>query len=278
MELFCNQTGVIALQVADKCDVIFYIIVTPGDGRVKYSTKYLEGSLRQLAAMKISNKHVVISCTVSPGFFASFDLFKDLENVTVSYNPEFVAIGDVINGFRNASVVLIGTESDAAADVITSVHRRVCTKLPSVHRMSPASAEITKFAVNCFVTTKISFSNMIGDIADRSQGANAADILKCVGSDPRVGSLCLKAGYGYGGPCFNRDNRALHTHAAAVGVDARVSIATDEYNVLHNDYQVQTILKTQPKTYTMDQVTYKKGTSQLCFTSICLMHNATSIL
>ena len=104
---------------------------------------------------------------------------------------------------------------------------------------------------------------MIGDIADRSEGANAADILKCVGSDPRVGSLCLKAGYGYGGPCFNRDNRALHTHAAAVGVDARVSIATDEYNVLHNDYQVQTILKTQPKTYTMDQVTQERYESTM---------------
>lgn len=70
--------------------------------------------------------------------------------------------------------------------------------------MSPASAEICKLAVNCFITTKISFANMIGDIADATHGANKLDILRAVGADSRIGSKCLKPGYGFGGPCFPR--------------------------------------------------------------------------
>jgi UDP-glucose 6-dehydrogenase len=70
--------------------------------------------------------------------------------------------------------------------------------------MSAESAEICKLAVNCFVTTKISFANMIGDIADSTAGADKYDILGAVGADSRVGGKCLKPGFGFGGPCFPR--------------------------------------------------------------------------
>ena len=85
--------------------------------------------------------------------------------------------------------------------------------------MSPDSAEITKLAINCFITTKIAYANMIGDIADQTPGADKFEILKAVGGDKRIGGLYLKPGYGFGGPCFPRDNRALGSYAQQVGID-----------------------------------------------------------
>jgi UDP-glucose 6-dehydrogenase len=87
-----------------------------------------------------------------------------------------------------------------------AMYKNVCQNAPFVARMSPSSAEICKLAVNCFVTTKISFANMVGDIADATPGANKNDILAAVGSDSRVGLKCLRPGYGFGGPCFPRYN------------------------------------------------------------------------
>lgn len=77
----------------------------------------------------------------------------------------------------------------------------------------PPSAEITKLAVNCFVTMKVSYANMIGDIADATPGADKNHILQAVGADSRVGTKYLRPGYGFGGPCFPRDNRALGGYA-----------------------------------------------------------------
>lgn len=80
---------------------------------------------------------------------------------------------------------------------------------------------------------KITFSNMIGDIADRTQGACKEDILAAVGQDSRVGTKCMQWGYGFGGPCFPRDNRALGCYATIVGIRPLLTTATDDYNAFH---------------------------------------------
>lgn len=91
-----------------------------------------------------------------------------------------------------------------AGDFLQAMYETVCLNSPHIARMSAESAEICKLAVNCFVTTKISFANMIGDIADSTPGADKYDILGAVGADSRVGGKCLKPGFGFGGPCFPR--------------------------------------------------------------------------
>ena len=96
--------------------------------------------------------------------------------------------------------------------------------------MDYLSAEVTKLAMNSFITTKIAFANMIGD-ALRGHDVDAA--LEFIGSDPRVGSKCLKYGWGYGGPCFPRDNRALSTFLRSIGGYDYLPIATHESNERH---------------------------------------------
>ncbi len=161
-------------------------------------------------------------------------IVRDCEGVTVSYSPEFIAQGAIVWGLQNPDLILIGEGSSVAGDLLEDIYTRVAKRTrPKVCRMSAESAEIAKLSINCFVTTKISFANMIGDIADRSAGADKNDILKCVGADSRIGDKYLKPGYGYGGPCFPRDNRALAGHAQAVGVDAMIPLSTDSYNKYH---------------------------------------------
>lgn len=131
---------------------------------------------------------------------------------------------------------------------------------PIVNKMSRLEAEITKLSVNCFLTTKISYANMIGDIANK-MGCNPDKILSAIGSDSRIGNKYLKSGFGFGGPCFPRDNRALAKCAECVGVDALISKATDEMNKKHLQYQIEEFVKKNPDKHIpveMEYVTYKK--------------------
>ena len=116
----------------------------------------------------------------------------------------------------------------------------------SICRMSPESGEICKLASNCFRTTKISFANLIGDIADRTPGADKHDICRALGRDTSIGPKCLRPGFGFGGPCYPRDNRALAQYAASVGIRATIPEATDAYNELHHDLMAATILARGP--------------------------------
>jgi nucleotide sugar dehydrogenase len=126
--------------------------------------------------------------------------------------------------------------------------------------MSRTEAELTKLSVNCFLTTKISYANMIGDIAGRL-GCNSNKVMEAIGNDSRIGSKYLKPGFGFGGPCFPRDNRALAKCGEEVGVDAVISKATDEMNEKHLQYQIEDFVKSNPdinKIVEIDFVTYKK--------------------
>ena len=133
---------------------------------------------------------------------------------------------------------------------------------PRIHRMSRKEAEISKIALNCFLTTKIAYANMVGDIA-KSAGCIPDLILNAVGSDSRIGNKNLKYGYGYGGPCFPRDNRAFASFAEDVNIDAVISKASDSANKLHLQYQVEEFMKNndQSKQIVFSGLSYKTGTT-----------------
>jgi len=244
-------------------DVIMILVATPtGTGADQaYDCGVLSRVLSDLNHRRIKDKHVVICCTVMPTYIdkVARHLLRDCERTTISYNPEFIAQGDVIRGLQNPDMVLIGEGSKEAGDVLEAIHHAMAKNKPVVCRMSPASAEITKLAINCFITTKISYCNMISNIADNTPHADKFAILKAVGSDSRIGSKCLLPGFGFGGPCFPRDNRALGTHARNVGVDPCVSDATDKFNHLHADYIAERMIKNAPhqESFVIDDVAYK---------------------
>ena len=122
-----------------------------------------------------------------------------------------------------------------------------------------ASASARLCAQNCFITTKIAFANAIADVADRTPGADRHTILDAIGSDARVGSRCLRPGYGFGGPCFPRDNRAFALVARAVGAPALICDATDAANQQHARLMADALLAEGRSTYTIEDVAFRPG-------------------
>lgn len=242
-------------------DIYFIVVDTPTSQNHGYDHTKLSKLLSNINKRKVANKHIVICCTVFPGYINEIAsiLLRDCCNVSISYNPEFIAQGSIITNFENPDMVLIGEGSQQAGDILELIYKRVCRNAPIICRMSPQSAEITKLAINCFITTKIAYANMISDIADCSYNANKFDILRAVGSDTRIGKKCLNPGYGFGGPCFPRDNRALGAYASTIGVEALLPSATDRANKLHAELMAASMLKENKDCYIFEDVNYKEN-------------------
>jgi len=243
-------------------DIIYILVDTPTSNNDDcYDVKNLNTVLRNINKEKVINKHIIIGCTVLPGYIANIgrQLLCDCINTTLSYNPEFIQQGSIINGFLNPDMVLIGSTNNIIINKLTQIYSNICHNKPTFNIMSPESAEICKISLNCFITTKISFANMIGDIADRTNNANKFDILKAIGTDSRIGNKCLLPGFGYGGPCFPRDNRALLSYANKINIDGKISRATDEYNNYHTYLQLNEYLKMDLDLYVFEDVAYKSN-------------------
>ncbi len=247
-------------EVLNFSDTYLIIIATPSTpSKEAYDHSALSRLLAEINKRRVKNKHVVICCTIFPGYIKNVArlLLKDCENTSVSYNPEFIAQGCIVSWFEKPDMVLIGEGSKAAGDRLEAIYRRMCTNEPRICRMSPESAEITKLSVNCFITTKIAYANMVSDIADATPGANKYDILRAVGEDKRVGTKCLNPGYGFGGPCFPRDNRALGSYAQMIGIEPIIPQATDKSNAQHAQLMAQRLLEQNLAEYAFTDVNYK---------------------
>jgi UDPglucose 6-dehydrogenase len=146
------------------------------------------------------------------------------------YNPEFIALGSVIHDFLNPDFILIGESDGRSGQMLEALYGAVCENSPPVVRMNFVNAELTKISVNTFVTTKISFANMLAGICERLPQANVDVVTSALGLDSRIGRKYLKGAVGYGGPCFPRDNRALAALAHQIGTKASLAEMTDEVN------------------------------------------------
>lgn len=239
-----------------------YFIVAPTNsipGLETYDHTILSNILKEIDNHQVSNKHIIICSTIFPGYIRNTanPLISNCQNTDISYNPEFIAQGNIIYGLLNPDIVLIGEGSTAAGDFLSDIYKNMCTNTPHIARMSPDSAEIAKLALNCFVTAKIAFANLIGDIADETPGADKYVILSTIGKDKRIGSQCLLPGFGFGGPCFPRDNRALGNYAELQGIEPLPLRATDLTNNNHTLYMANKLLESNLNEYTFEDVSYK---------------------
>jgi len=146
------------------------------------------------------------------------------------YSPEFIALGTVIRDFFYPDFLLIGECNERAGEMLAEVYAKVCKNSPAVARMNFINAEITKLAVNTYITTKISYANMLARLCEKLPGADVNVITDALGLDTRIGSKYLKGAVSYGGPCFPRDNQALAALAARVDASSGLAEATDVFN------------------------------------------------
>ncbi len=250
--------------VTEGIQVIFILVPTPSLDNGKFSHAYIDEVVESLLKnpKPAEKKHLIIGCTTMPGYCDTIAEKLVSYNYTVSYNPEFIAQGSIIRDQQNPDQILIGEGAPEATSALIDIYRKMCVSKPGIHVMSRKSAELCKLATNCYLTMKISFANAIGDLA-LSVGTDPGDILNAIGSDSRIGNKYLKYGFGFGGPCFPRDNQALTVFASEAGQPLHLSKATIEVNQSHLEYQFKNLMAESKEVYVFDSVTYKEGTDIL---------------
>jgi len=255
-------------EVIDTCDLIYTLVATPSLPDGSYDVSSVWDVVEEFSDVS-SKKYFVVGCTVNPGDCEKFK--QKLSNkVKVLYNPEFIAQGTIVNDLRSADMVLLGYDIKDGIDnpVITDIRKlyeRIQSTRAIVCTMSTTAAEITKIAVNCFLTTKISYANMLGDVLSMAGcGDEIVGVLGAIGADTRIGRRYLNYGLGYGGPCLPRDNRAFAAFAESLGMKYNLGFVTDGINEEHANFVCNYYEKMNPsKPFYFDYITYKKGTDIL---------------
>lgn len=239
-------------------DVTFVVVPTPSDEGGAFSLQYAKWAFRLIGralARKTAYHTIVLNSTVLPGSTRQ-GLLPILEKESgkmcgrdfgLCYSPEFIALGSVIHDFLHPDFTLVGEFDEQCGRQIEACYSEIMANQPPCMRMSIENAELTKVSLNAFVTTKITFANMLADLCERIPGGDIDVVTNALGFDRRIGHKFLKGGLGYGGPCFPRDNVALGFIARALGSRARLAEITDQTNRTLPDAIVKKILLLVPK-------------------------------
>lgn len=249
-----------------KNKIIFITVATPSLPSGKYDHSQIEKVIEQIVkcGFQKEKKYLIINCTTMPQYCSDLQERIKQFNYEVCYNPEFIAQGTIMKDQTNPDMVLVGCESEEIYILLSEIYSKICINKPSFHKMNTTEAEIMKIALNCFLTTKISYANMVGDIA-KKVNCDPDKILKAIGSDSRIGNKYLKYGFGFGGPCFPRDNRAFGLFCEENGIYPHISYATDQSNKSHLLYQVNdfNVKNSKDKIIIFNSITYKPESSIL---------------
>lgn len=252
-------------EVLQNSSVVYVMVATPSAADGSYDISAVERVVQDVeeSDFDISGKFLVIGCTTNPGDCQRIQDRLRHKGISVLYNPEFIAQGSIIRDLQNADMVLIGGEDQGVMDCYKLLYNDIQTTTPNVHTMSLTAAEMVKIGTNCFLTTKISYANMIGEVLIRSGLAQDVDkALRAIGQDSRIGHKYLRYGFGYGGPCLPRDNRAFAACAKKVGLDFPLGTIVDRFNRDHTQFLVDYFdsINTDRLPYYMRAISYKPDT------------------
>ena len=253
-------------KVIRESDIIFTLVQTPSleDGSYDVSAvwKVVEDIKQEMSSIANYPKSFVVGCTTNPG---DCDQFKDAlpESVDVYYNPEFIAQGSIVDDLRHADMVLLGGKGQHSG-ALEMMYYQIQNgfKVANVHTMSTRAAELTKIAVNCYLTTKITYANQVGQVMIRDgMEDEVKTVLKAIGGDSRIGTKYLNYGFGFGGPCFPRDNRAFAAYASKAGVETPLGATTDKFNEEHTKFLKEYYVNKNKdnRAYVFHYLTYKDG-------------------
>lgn len=233
--IFVCDTNV---ELISMCDVIFVITATPSLENGEYDVS----SIRQVIddfdySGMCANKIMVVVCTTNPGDCEEFQKELSTRGVQVVYIPEFIAQGSIIRNIKESENIIIGGSNPHALDVVSGIYKKLHPKVQDHIFMSSKSAEICKIAINCYLTTKITFANMIGQVLYKSDlESDTPKVLAAMGKDSRIGQKYLNFGFGFGGPCFPRDNLAFSKYMEKIGIVNNFGLTTDLFNKDHLEF------------------------------------------
>ena len=221
--LFFSQD--LASHVA-RADVVFIAVGTPsrrGDGHADLTFVY--EAAREIAAALDGFTIVATKSTVPVGTGDEIERIIRAERPDADFavvsNPEFLREGAAIGDFKRPDRIIVGTDDARAEEAMADLYRPLNLNQPPLIFMSRRGSELTKYAANAFLATKITFINEIADLCDKV-GANVQDVARGIGLDNRIGSKFLHAGPGYGGSCFPKDTLALIQTGQSFGAPLRI--------------------------------------------------------
>jgi UDPglucose 6-dehydrogenase len=224
--------------------VIFLAVGTPPREDGSADLSYIEGAARDVARHMNGYKVVVTKSTVPVGTGERLRrLIREHQtkfDFGIVSNPEFLREGAAIDDFMRPNRVVIGSRDEAAIAIMRDLYRPLYLIETPVVITSLEAAELTKYAANAFLATKISFINEIANLCDRI-GCDVHDVARGIGMDNRIGRYFLHPGPGYGGSCFPKDTTALMSVAREYGGEARIVEAVVEVNRLQRERMVEKI-------------------------------------
>jgi len=240
-------------EAIDGTDISIILVETPSDSYGSFSSGYVETAFKQLANLLKKNGkeyHLfILSSTVMPTSIKRHFIpliekesgRKFKKDFGFSFVPDFVALGKVIDDFISPDFVMIGEEDKLSGDTTESLYRKLVGKRTLIKRLSFTEAELAKVALNCYITTKISFANSLANLCELLPGVNVDNITETISQDKRISSYYLKGGPSFGGTCFPRDIRAYIALAKMNDVQYELMKAVGLVNKKQNKYIVNLI-------------------------------------
>ena len=233
----------------EKCEVIFIAVGTPNSEDGSADLKYVLDVAQEIGTKMDSEKIVVTKSTVPVG---TAELVREViieklnernKNIyfDVASNPEFLKEGDAINDFMKPDRIVLGCETEKTEAILKSIYAPFNRSHNRSIIMDVKSAELTKYASNAMLATKISFMNELSQIAERV-GADIEKVRYGIGSDSRIGHSFIYPGIGFGGSCFPKDVRALSKTAENSGYSSRILDAVQEVNDDQKKFLISKIL------------------------------------
>lgn len=212
--------------------VIFIAVGTPPDEDGSADLQHVLGCARTIAENMDGYRLIVVKSTVPVG--TCDRVRKEVSSRTdhpfdVASNPEFLKEGDAVNDMMRPDRIVVGTSTAKARDLIAEVYAPFVRTDNPILFMDIRSSEMTKYAANAMLATRISFINEIAVLCDAA-GADVDDVRRGIGSDPRIGRKFLFPGVGYGGSCFPKDVKALVATGRASGLPMRILEAVETVN------------------------------------------------
>jgi UDPglucose 6-dehydrogenase len=209
----------------DGAEAIFIAVGTParrGDGHADLT--YVFEAIRELAKVIKPGTVVVTKSTVPVGTgdkISEILAEEGAEGISVASNPEFLREGAAIRDFKIPDRIVVGAEDEKAREVLREIYRPLFLNQAPILFTGRRTAELTKYAANAFLATKISFINEIANLCE-AVDADVQDVARGIGLDNRIGAKFLHAGPGYGGSCFPKDTVALLQTASEAGVEQQI--------------------------------------------------------
>jgi nucleotide sugar dehydrogenase len=240
----------------NNCSIIFTFIQTPSLDNGSYNHSFIDNFINYCCDYcPQEEKIILINSTVMPEFSNSIQesLLNNDCNCKIVYNPSFIAQGSIFSNINNPDFILLGydnykDENDTTLNKIIDIYDKIIDNKSTndiiYNKMTLFEAEITKLAINCYITSKISYANLIGDLV-KTKGYNPNVVLNAMGCDNRIGNKCMDYGFGYGGPSLLRDNKALFYYSSNNKIQINNCFVNDDNNKKHLDFQFNELISTK---------------------------------